>query len=750
VETGDGKEQPSRLSERERDRLLLALVLRAQERRASHRQRRLNAAMILFGIVTAVVVLVAGAAFAGGTIVTGGCSFDSLRPIAQGEDSFVFASDGSRLGAIPSAMHREALPLWKISPWLAKATVAIEDRRFYHHGGLDYVGIMRAAIADAKAGHIVEGGSTIEQELARNLYIGNNQKTLSRKLKEACLATQIADRWPKQKILASYLNEVYYGEHANGAEAAAQTYFSRSARHLGLVQAALLAGLPQSPTTYDPLARPKLARHRRNVVLKAMRDAGDISAATYRSAIRRPLYLRPGARYTAIQHPSFVSYVEQVLIQRYGAKAVEDGGLRVRTTLDPKMQLLAVSAIKNVLREPTDPAAALVAIDPRSGAIRALMAYKPGKGTLQFNLATQGHRQAGSSFKPFVLTTALEQGFSLNSGFSGPPELTIQDPLCETNNELWTVHNYADESAGYMSLRDALAHSVNTVFAQLVDQVGPSKVVALAHRMGIRSPLQSVCSITLGTQSVSPLEMADAYATFASRGIYHAPQPIASVKAPGGKTIFSFEPKGQRAVPQNIADQAVEALQGVVQYGTGVAANIGRPVAGKTGTTESSQDAWFCGFTPQLVTCVWVGYPSAEIPMSYVEGVAGVTGGTLPAEIWHDFMGPALEGKPVLSFAIAVDQAATRSSTTQYYSSTPSYSYSSTTTSAATTAQATTPSAPKPAPKPTPAPKPAPTPSPTPPATTQPTPEPPPPTTPEPPPPTEPTDTGPTQTTPSG
>jgi penicillin-binding protein 1A len=405
----------------------------------------------------------------------------------------------------------------------------------------------------------------------------------------------------------------------------------------------------------------------------------------------------------------------------------------VRTTLDPRLQLLATQAIQGVLPEPTDPAAALVAIDPRSGAVRALTTYTPGGATLQFNLATQGHRQAGSAFKPFVLTAALEDGFALSSGFSGPPELTIEDPLCSTNGELWNVHNYADESEGYMSLRDALAHSVNTVFAQVVDEVGPDNVVKLAHAMGISSPLESVCSITLGSQSVSPLEMTTAYATFASRGIYHAPQPIAAVRAPGGRTIFELHPKGKRVVPQNIADQAVEALQGVVQYGTGYAANIGRPVAGKTGTTESSQDAWFCGFTPQLVTCVWVGYPSAEIPMDYVEGVAGVTGGTLPAQIWHDFMGPALDGRPVLDFAVAVDQPATRTATTNYYTPYPSSTSSTTTTAETTTAPA----------------KPAPAQQPTalPPVVTEPA-QPPPVTTAETVPSTNPTYTGPTRTTP--
>ena len=722
-----GRRHRSDSGENARDELLLAAVLRARARRRSHANHRVVGAKLALGVVTLLAIAVVAASFGGSSVIAASCSLSSLRPISFGEDSFVFAADGSRLGAIPSAQHREPLPMWKISPWLPKATVAIEDRRFYKHAGLDYVGIARAAVADAKAGRIVEGGSTIEQELARNLYIGHAEKTLTRKVKEACLALKMDDRWPKQQILASYVNEVFYGHQAYGAEAAAETYFSKSARRLGLAQAALLAGLPQSPSAYDPIVHPGPAVHRRNQVLHAMLETGAISPEAYGWAIHRPLGLRPGNRYTAINHPGFVGYVQTLLEQRFGKKTVENGGLRVRTTLDPRLQMLAVNAIKNVLRTPGDPGAALVAINPHTGAIKALMTYQPGSGTLQFNLATQGHRQAGSAFKPFTLVTAIDQGISLDSGFSGPPELTITDPRCLTGiNEYWHVHNYADESAGSMNLREALAHSVNTIFAQLVVEVGPDNVARMAHRMGIRTPLQPVCSITLGSQAVTPLEMTAAYATFASRGVYHAPQPIALIRS-DRKTLFDFEPKGKRAVGQNAADLAVEALQGVVDHGTAVAAQIGRPAAGKTGTTENHADAWFCGFTPQLVTCVWVGYPQAEIPMHYVEGVYDVVGGSIPAQIWHDFMWRALAGRPVKEFAEGIPTG-TVANGPSYYTA-PATPTTTTTTSSPVT---TTPAPARPAaPKPKAAPSPAAT------------------VTPEQPPPTEPAGTQPVETTPT-
>jgi penicillin-binding protein 1A len=370
------------------------------------------------------------------------------------------------------------------------------------------------------------------------------------------------------------------------------------------------------------------------------------------------------------------------------------------------------------LREKTDPAAAIVAIDPRTGAVKAMVSYLPDGRQLKFNLASQSGRTAGSAFKPFTLATALDQGASIYSAFSGPSQLTIPDPKCSFNGVPWTVHNNADESGGYMNLLEATANSVNTIFAQLVDIVGPSNVADTAHKMGITSALQSVCSITLGTQAVNPLEMTDAYATLAARGIHREPQAFEVVRGPGGGIIGKRDTPGVQAIPQNTADLVTYALQGVVQHGTGTGAYFGRPAAGKTGTAENFQDAWFCGYVPQLAACVWVGYPKAEIPLYNVEGYGVVYGGTLPATIWNRFMSAALKKTPVQDFVYPQFTGHTISSPYSYVpSTTPS---TTTTTSVTTTSKPTSPS-PRPTPKPPPTPAPPPT--------TAPEPPPPPPTT---------------------
>ncbi|HVA31308.1 MAG TPA: transglycosylase domain-containing protein [Gaiellaceae bacterium] len=632
----------------------LAAVVAARRARLNRRRRSPRRPLVTVAVALAVVgvAALAGGAVAGRALLLDSCSLATLRPIALGENSFLYASDGALLGVVPSKMNREPLPLARMSPWLPAATIAIEDHRFYEHGALDYQGIARALYADVSAGRIVEGGSTITQELVRNLYIGNAQRTFARKLREACLAEKVARIWTKNEILAAYLNEVFYGRHADGAQAGAETFFSESARSLTLPQAALLAGLPQAPSVYDPVQHPDAALRRRGEVLRAMLANGDITRALFEQANSAPLGLHPGNLYTGMLHPNFFGWAQQQLVARYGAQQVAAGGLQVRTTLDLRMQNAARAAVGGVLRTKTDPAAALVAIDPRTGAVRAMVSQVPGGRTLEFNLATQGHRQAGSSFKPFVLATALEQGGSVYSSFAGPPVLTLTDPLCSTNGTLWTVHNYADETAGYMNLLDATANSVNTIYAQLVDTVGPANVVPVAHRMGITSPLQAVCSITLGTQAVTPLEMTDAYATLAARGVHHAPQALEVVRSPRGTVIGKLGEAGERALPMNVADQVTYALEGVVQHGTGTAAGFGRPAAGKTGTAENFQDAWFCGYVPQLATCVWVGYPKGEIPLDGIEGYASVFGGSLPAEIWRRFMSVAVANLPAQSFVL--------------------------------------------------------------------------------------------------
>jgi penicillin-binding protein 1A len=697
--------------------LAALIALRRARRRRRRTGRRLTLGLTL--AVGLIVALLTGAAFTGRALVLESCTLSSLRPIALGSNSFLFASDGSLLGVIPSSTNRQPLRLDKMSPWLPKATVAIEDARFWEHGALDYRGIARALYKDATAGHIVEGGSTITQQLVRNLYIGKSQRTVARKLREACLAQKLAGRWTKKQILAGYLNEVFYGRHAYGAQAGAQTFFSTSAKRLSLTQAALLAGLPQAPSVYDPVRHPDDALARRNEVLRAMVNNGDITPTEYTDAVAKPLGLKPGTLYSQQLHPNFFGWATQQLVKRFGERRVEAGGLHVRTTLDLHMQSLARSAVASVLRTKTDPSAALVAIDPQTGGVKAMISYLPDGRKMKFNLAAQSGRTAGSSFKPFTLATAIDEGISVYTGLSGPSQLTITDPKCAYNGVPWTVHNYADESSGYMSLLDATANSVNTIYAQLADIVGPANIARTAHKMGITTKLQPVCSITLGTQPVNPLEMTDAYATFAARGLHRDPQAFDLVRGPNGGVIGRLHAPGARAIPQNTADLVTYALEGVVQHGTGTAAYFGRPAAGKTGTAENFVDAWFCGYVPQLAACVWVGYPKAEIPLYNVEGIGAVFGGSLPAEIWRRFMSEAVKNLPARDFVYPLF-------TGHYVSSPYSYvpTYTPTTTTTTTTATAPAPAKPTPAPKP----KPATTPPP-PPATTTSAPPPPPTTT---------------------
>jgi penicillin-binding protein 1A len=635
---------------RRRSDLDLATLVLARRSRLRREQKRRRAAVVLTAAAVAVAAVVVGVAAGGRAVLMSSCSLNALRPVALGQNSFVYARNGTLLGVVPSRVNRQPLRLDQISPYLPQATVAIEDRRFWRHGALDYQGILRALYSDVSAGRIVQGGSTITQELVRNLYIGDADRTLSRKVKEACLALKLARHWSKPRILTGYLNEVFYGHAAHGAQAGAETFFSTRAQTLTLAQAALLAGLPQAPTVYDPFAHPAAAMRRRDEVLRAMLADRVITPRQFAHAVSAPLGLRPGSLYARQQHPNFFGWANQQLVARFGAGRVAAGGLRVRTTLDPGTQLQALSAVRSVLEKKTDPAAALVAIDPRTGAVKAMISYVPDGRKLKFNLATQSTRTAGSAFKPFVLATAILHGISLYSSFSGPPSLVIPDHKCDGPQGPWDVHNYADESAGYMNLLSATANSVNTIFAQLVAKVGPRKVVPVAHRMGITTDLQPVCSITLGTQPVNPLEMTDAYATLAAHGVHHAPQAFELVRAPDGRVLGRLGAPGSQAIPRSVADQVTYALEGVVQHGTGTAANYGRPVAGKTGTAENYQDAWFCGYIPQLATCVWVGYPKAEIPLLGVEGVGAVFGGSLPAEIWKRFMSAATARMPVLQF----------------------------------------------------------------------------------------------------
>jgi penicillin-binding protein 1A len=659
---GPQQRRQSSRADLEFERILFARHGRLRRRNRKRRSILLLAALLLAAVAA---LLLATVAFTGSQILLSTCTLSDLSPLARGSNSFLYTDNMVQLGVVPSATNRQPLPLSKISPSLPEATVAIEDARFWQHGALDYRGIARALYQDLAHGQVVQGGSTITQELVRNLYIGNPQRTISRKLREACLSEKLFQKDQKlygkdarKQILSDYLNEVFYGRHAYGAEAAARTYFSKDAAQLTLVQAALLAGLPQAPSVDDPISNPRAALARRNEVLRAMWKNGYITAKKLRKATRKKLQLRPGHLYSRQQEPNFFGWATTQLgkLPHFGPREVELGGLTARTTLDQRLQGLALHAVTTVLHSPADPAAAVVAMDPRTGAVKAMVDYLPSGRRMQFNLATQAHRSTGSAFKPITLATALAAGDSLNSTFYGPPELNIITPECSTNNGPWDVHNYADEAAGTMSLLSATAQSVNTIFAQLIAKVGTRNVMYMARRLGVTEPIGSqyfrqACAITLGAVGFTPLELTDVYATFASGGIHHDPQAFESVTGPKGNVLDKLSTKGTRVLSSNVAAQLTYALQGVVTGGTGTAAALtGRPVAGKTGTAENFQDAWFCGYVPQLATCVWVGYPSGEIPLLNVEGVGSVAGGTLPAEIWHAFMGPAVGPLPVENF----------------------------------------------------------------------------------------------------
>jgi penicillin-binding protein 1A len=709
---------------------------RKRRRARARRRRRLGIAVFVLLVVAAVLGSVG---FSSAREIQRDCDLTDLRPASIGANSFIYAADGSLLGSIPAEKNRQPVSLAQTSPWMAKTTVAIEDRRFYQHGGIDFQGIARAAVNDIKAGRTVEGGSTITQQLVRNLYIENHDRTLRRKIVEACLAVQLSRKHDRDWILSTYMNTVYYGNHAYGVEAAAQTYFSRHAEKLSLLQSALLAGLPQAPSVYDPFKNPQSALKRRNAVLKALYENGDISYANYQEAIRvRDLKLRPGKIYSRIREPYFFSYVRDELIRKYGAETVRSGGLKVYTTIDRRMQRAANRAVTEQLYYDDDPASAVVAIDPRSGAIKTMTAVTPGRTGNQFNLAAQARRQAGSTFKTFVLTQAVSEGIN--------PDTTsyVSAPLYYQpypNLEPWEVSTYSHSYLGSTSITHATLASDNTVFARLTLDLGAEKVAAMANRLGVASSLKTkegayVPSVGLGSIGVSPLDMASAYATIAAGGIYSKPMAIQKVVfAPLADGTVEEDrtwgkPKRRRVIADWVAAEVTRILEMNIESGTGVGANIGRTAGGKTGTTENHADAWFCGITPTLSTTVWVGYPQAEIPMTSVHGIS-VAGGTFPATIWRLFMEEAIGSTPERDFPEAQSEPIWHSFSPGHYGGPPpppTYYYNNPPPPTTTAPTQPPPAAPQPPPPPS-EPKPVPTPIVPPPP---PTPEPPPPPPPQP------------------
>jgi penicillin-binding protein 1A len=621
---------------------------RRKRKREARKGTRRRAVVLALAAVLALLFVVAGAAVTSVATFGSSCDLNSLQQVEIGSNTFIYAADNSRLGVIPAERNRQPVPFKRMSPWMPKSTVAIEDRRFYQHSGVDVEGIARALWKNVSAGQVVEGGSTITQQLVRNLYIGR-ERTVERKLKEACLAIKLDKAWEKNRILATYMNQVYYGNLAYGIEAAAQTYFSKHASELNLPEAALLAGLPQAPSVYNPFQREQVAKARRDQVLQALLNEGDITQKQYDWAIRRGLGLKAGKLYKEIREPDFFGYVRDQLIAEYGAGTVRSGGLKVYTTIDPRFQRAAQKAIRDTLYEPDDPAAGVISINPKNGAIRAMTAVIPRNKKNQFNLLSQARRQSGSTFKTFVLAAAVEKGINPETTtYLSAPFYYRPDPNgnCE-DGTWWCPETYDHSYTGWTTIERATLRSDNTVYAQLTLDVTPEAVAEMARKLGVRSPLDVdgayVPSIGLGAMDVSPLDMASAYATIAAGGIYSEPMAIRKVILPTGedKSAGWGKPKRKRVISDGVAYTVTKILEENIQYGTGVGANYGAPAAGKTGTTEEHSDAWFCGYTPRLGTTVWVGYPRGKIPMTSVHGIS-VAGGTFPAQIWRLFMSSAI------------------------------------------------------------------------------------------------------------
>jgi penicillin-binding protein 1A len=559
-------------------------------------------------------------------------------------NGYIYASDGHTvLAVLRGDESRVLVESNEIAPVMKSAIVAIEDRRFYEHRGVDLRGIVRAVWADVRHKRVVEGGSTITQQFVKNAYV-KNQRTIARKLREAALAWQLEQRWKKDRILTAYLNTIYFGNQAYGVQQAARVYFDKQAKRLTLPEAALLAGIPSDPTAYDPAAHPQAARARRNVVLHAMLTQGVIGRGEYRRAVATALpkpqdIHLPG---TEGQAPYFANYVKEQLLAHYKSpRKVFGRGLRVTTTIDLGLQRIARESVAKWLppdpENPNHPTAAVVALDPKTGAVLAMVGGENYHRS-QFNLATQRNRQTGSAFKPFVLATALRDGIS--------PETTLVSAPITINlgDRLWPVANYENEYMGRISLATATTHSDNSVYAQLTALVGPKRVAATARRAGVTGKLSGFYSIGLGGEPASPLDMARAYGAFADGGyridgalMGNTPRAIETIRVKG-KTLVNA-PVKEPVLDRNLTAIVNQLLQDVVRSGTGRRAALpGWSVAGKTGTTSNYGDAWFVGYTPQLVTAVWVGYPTRLVPMLTDFHGDSVAGGTFPALIWKSFM----------------------------------------------------------------------------------------------------------------
>jgi 1A family penicillin-binding protein len=559
----------------------------------------------------------------------------------QVRTTIIFDAAGGKLGELYKDQNRVTVPLDKVADIMEKAVVSAEDRHFYEHSGIDPIGITRALVNDIR-GRNVQGGSTITQQLVKNTYL-TSERSLTRKAKEAILAVKVERSLGKRQILERYLNAIYFGRGAYGIEKAAQNYFGKSASELELPEAALLAGLIRAPESADPLKAPDAARSRRAIVLNALARDDVITKAEAEAAKQVPLpTTQPpdaGSTFTG-SSAYFTAMVRSWAQRQFGERIAFGGGLRIETTLDPKMQAAADSAVKAVLDRPDDPMAAVITMDS-NGAIKAMIGGKNFKDN-QVNMAINHVRpQAGSTFKPIDLASALEHGIPITQRYSGPNKLELEFDGYAPVGKPWS--NYGRESFGKIDLVEATAHSVNTSYIQLAKDVGLHEIAETAHELGITSDIPDVPSMALGSANVSPQEMLRAYMTFATRGKRLDPYFVKKVTDSDGTTLYEGSRHTKEVYDSKDADLVNYALQQVVKKGTGTAANIGKPVAGKTGTTSGNSDAWFVGYTPKLGTAVWMGYKTPTQSMDRVHG-REATGGSFPAQIWSRYMKAATAG----------------------------------------------------------------------------------------------------------
>jgi len=617
----------------------------------------------------AVLILAAGLpVFAGGAAVAAfyflplPAVVPAINPGALAQTSHVYAGDGSLIATFHAEHNRELIPASEIPRSLRQAVVASEDSRFYQHNGIDAVAVARAVWADFRARSTVQGGSTITQQYVKNAYLGTPRKTLFRKVREALVAGQLERKYSKAKILTDYLNTVYLGKGAYGVEAASKTYFNKKAKELTLSEAAMLVGLIPAPVRYSPYENPDLAEERRLIVLNRMSFLHLVDAATADQARRDKPAIAP-AKVEAFRYPWFVDSLFRDLRAdpKVGEAKIFSGGLQIYTSLDPKMQEAAERTISQTLPDPKDPHAAIVSIDPKTGYVRAVVGGRDyGADKETFNLAVQAHRSPGSSFKPIVLVAALEQGISRQASFSAPSSLYIKGWA----NACQCVNNYEGSSYGSLSMENATLKSVNTVYVQIAQKVGTARMVDVAKRMGISARSlrkdEKNLAISIGgfTDGVTPFEMASAYSTLAANGVYHKPKFAVKITNSKGEVLSEGPSPGVGAIDPHVAYTATQILSGVITSGTGTKANIDRPAAGKTGTSEHFNNAWFVGYTPDLASAVWMGYREAAIPMSNVHGVQNVKGGSIPAQMWSGYMRAALADIPGSDFPVPGEPAA--------------------------------------------------------------------------------------------